>query len=109
VLTIKVDDIQENIDVPSFHRGGFVGFGTGGFYPVHFDDFRILKGNCMLKGALSYTTLNSLFIIWHVNLNPNFEFNEHNLICDRTPLISQVKLLKFSNFPFFSASPSPVY
>lgn len=44
-VTVQVDSKNTvSATLPSSYKGGFIGFGTGGFYPAHFDDFSITKG-----------------------------------------------------------------
>lgn len=43
-VSVEVGSKQMSINLPSSYKGGFIGFGTGGFYPAHFDNFSILKG-----------------------------------------------------------------
>jgi len=43
-ISIEVDSTQGSTLRPLSYKGGFVGFGTGGYYPAHFDEFKILKG-----------------------------------------------------------------
>ena len=44
MATIKVEDKQMSLNLPKSYTGGFVGFGTGGFYPANFDNINIYKG-----------------------------------------------------------------
>ena len=34
------------LPLPPQYSGGFVGFGTGGFYPAQFDNFLLKSGEC---------------------------------------------------------------
>lgn len=44
--TVTLGEIMLRVPLPSNYSGGYVGFGTGGFYPAQFDDFEITYGEC---------------------------------------------------------------
>ncbi len=44
LASVQVDSLQLSANLPSEYKGGFIGFGTGGFYSAHFDEFKIIKG-----------------------------------------------------------------
>ncbi len=41
---IELGDVKVTVNLPSGYAGGYIGFGTGGFYPAQFDDFGITEG-----------------------------------------------------------------
>lgn len=43
---MSLDKVQVTVPLPSDFVGGYVGFGTGGFYTAQFDEFKISYGRC---------------------------------------------------------------
>ena len=44
MVNANIDGVEISLPLPKTFSHGFVGFGTAGFYPAQFDDFRIYKG-----------------------------------------------------------------
>ncbi len=70
MISVDVDsNTTMSSQLPSEYKGGFIGFGTGGFYPAHFDEFKITSGKYingwpeLVKGTpITCATLYSLIV-----------------------------------------------